>query len=676
MPPKKAAVAKADLSPFPPRKENFTINEGFKFGSGDHPPLLNQKPVPTGKPGCLANNRFVITGTLPSLYRESAKALIEKYGGVVTGSISGKTDVLLAGIIEVGPKKIQTAKEKNIPIIDEDGLFLIIARSDPEKNKEFLDKANEKDDDSQDTSTDELSEQIPDTKPANAGENEENTTQSQTKIISIPLVDKYKPTSISEIAGHIGQRAEYTNWLKGFDKSKQKIFLIQGPCGIGKTTIAKLIPQSLGYTVHEFNASDKRSKTEVMQFMDVVNNKMIGKNAKKNDTKSVLLFDEIDGMSSGDRGGLSAICDIAKSTKIPIICTMNDSTDRKYETILKYSKTIKLPGLPTPLIIGRLTEIIKKEGMNVTNDQVRKIAATANGDLRFAINLLQFGIDNVSNGEKFIDYSDVVDATRHLLFKDTNMADRFDMSFADDSMPLYMQYNIQLPKEPSLEDQHNYCDALDACAWGDVIGRELSETQNYSLSLPQNYLACVLPGIISGSKEETIGMVRAEMPKYMTTYSKKKKLEGYQTYFSSLLDIQPNDVFLTLLFIIKNVDIMVERKEYENVISFITALRMTLDDLEHAREFIHLGKKLDYKTPKELSSAYRSVHSDLDYNVIQTAGKKVGKGSDKKDKKDKKDTKDKKKDKKDKKEKKDKKDKKEKKDKKDKKEKKEKKDKK
>ena len=623
MPPKKAVTNKADLSPFPPRDENFTINAGFRYGAGDHPPLLNQKTIPKGKPGCLAQNRFVITGTLPSLYREDAKALIERYGGIVTGSISGKTDVLLAGIIEVGPKKIQTAKEKNIPIIDEDGLFTIIARSDPIANKDFLDKAKQKQENEDDNSNEDSSEDGKNI--SNEDENKENKTSSENIMNNkVPLVDKYKPTTITQIVGHIGQRAEYTNFLKNFKQNKQKIFLIQGPCGVGKTTIAKLIPQSLGYTVHEFNASDKRSKAEVMQFMDVVNNKMIGKNAKKNDSKSLLLFDEIDGMSSGDKGGLSAIIDISKSTKIPIVCTMNDSIDRKYETLLKYSKTIKLPQLQTPIIIGKLTEIVKKEGIAINQEQVKRIANSANGDLRYAINLLQFGTENVANQEKFIDYSDVVDATRHLLWKHTNLNDRFEMSFADDSLAIYMQYNIQLPnKNISLEDQQLYCDALDACTLGDIIHQELSVSQNYSLSMPQNYLSCVLPGILSGSKEEQVGLIRAEIPKYMMTYSKQSKFAGYQTYFSSLLDIEPSDVYLTLLFIVQNVDILVEKQEYDQAISFITSLRLTLDDLEHAREFLHLGKKQEYKIPKELTKSYRSIHSNIDYNVIQTAGSKV-----------------------------------------------------
>ena len=40
--------------------------------------------------------------------------------------------------------------------------------------------------------------------------------------------------------------------------------------------------------------------------------------------KQLIIMDEVDGMSSGDRGGVTAIIDMIKKTKIPIICICND----------------------------------------------------------------------------------------------------------------------------------------------------------------------------------------------------------------------------------------------------------------------------------------------------------------------------------------------------------------
>jgi DNA ligase (NAD+) len=63
---------------------------------------------------------FVITGTLPSMSRQEAKALIEASAGKVTGSVSRRTDYLLAG--DSAGSKLNKAEQLGIPIIDETGL--------------------------------------------------------------------------------------------------------------------------------------------------------------------------------------------------------------------------------------------------------------------------------------------------------------------------------------------------------------------------------------------------------------------------------------------------------------------------------------------------------------------------------------------------------------------------
>lgn len=68
----------------------------------------------------LAGKTFVITGTLPSMSRDEAKSLIEANGGTVTGSVSKKTDFLLAG--EKAGSKLSKANELGITVIAENDL--------------------------------------------------------------------------------------------------------------------------------------------------------------------------------------------------------------------------------------------------------------------------------------------------------------------------------------------------------------------------------------------------------------------------------------------------------------------------------------------------------------------------------------------------------------------------
>jgi DNA ligase (NAD+) len=72
----------------------------------------------------LAGLTFVLTGTLPTLTRDQAKAMIEGAGGAVTGSVSKKTSYVVAGE-EAGSKLIK-AQDLGIPILDEPGLIELI----------------------------------------------------------------------------------------------------------------------------------------------------------------------------------------------------------------------------------------------------------------------------------------------------------------------------------------------------------------------------------------------------------------------------------------------------------------------------------------------------------------------------------------------------------------------
>jgi DNA ligase (NAD+) len=79
--------------------------------------------------GPLAGKTLVLTGTLPELTREQASELIGAAGGKVTGSVSRRTDYLVAG--ESPGSKLAQAEKLDVAVIDEAGLRALLAGEAP-----------------------------------------------------------------------------------------------------------------------------------------------------------------------------------------------------------------------------------------------------------------------------------------------------------------------------------------------------------------------------------------------------------------------------------------------------------------------------------------------------------------------------------------------------------------
>jgi len=77
--------------------------------------------------GALQGKTFVLTGTLPNLARDVAQAKIEAAGGKVSGSVSKKTDYVVAGA-EAG-SKLEKAQSLNVMIINEANLLALLDNS-------------------------------------------------------------------------------------------------------------------------------------------------------------------------------------------------------------------------------------------------------------------------------------------------------------------------------------------------------------------------------------------------------------------------------------------------------------------------------------------------------------------------------------------------------------------
>ena len=86
---------------------------------------MQEKTHETPNTQPFAGKTIVVTGTLKNFKRDEIEALIIKYGGRVAGSVSRKTDFVLAG--DEAGTKLDKAKQLGVPVISEDDFQRMIS---------------------------------------------------------------------------------------------------------------------------------------------------------------------------------------------------------------------------------------------------------------------------------------------------------------------------------------------------------------------------------------------------------------------------------------------------------------------------------------------------------------------------------------------------------------------
>jgi DNA ligase (NAD+) len=113
-------VVAASIAAFFAEAHNRTVIEALRQAGA----WQDGEARPAVQAGPLAGKTLVLTGTLPTLSRDEAKALIEAAGGKAAGSVSKKTDYVVAGT-DAG-SKLAKAQELQVTVLDEAGLMQLL----------------------------------------------------------------------------------------------------------------------------------------------------------------------------------------------------------------------------------------------------------------------------------------------------------------------------------------------------------------------------------------------------------------------------------------------------------------------------------------------------------------------------------------------------------------------
>jgi len=197
-----------------------------------------------------------------------------------------------------------------------------------------------------------------------------------------PWVEKHRANSFSSVRGQDEAIFKIKSFLENFPK--KKAIVLYGSPGIGKTTLAYAAAMELNSEILELNASDLRNKEKIESIIGPASlQKPLFKKYK------VILVDEVDGISSVDRGGLQKLQDIVDETSFPVIITANDIWNKKFSLLRKKCEIVQLKNLDYKIILEILKELCRKENCDISMDILTSISIKAKGDLRAAINDLQ-----------------------------------------------------------------------------------------------------------------------------------------------------------------------------------------------------------------------------------------------------------------------------------------------
>ena len=106
-------------------------------------------------------------------------------------------------------------------------------------------------------------------------------------------------------------------------------------------------------------------------------------------SKNLIIMDEIDGMAGNeDRGGVSALIDIIKNTKVPIICICNDKFCQKLKTLTNHCYDVPFSKPDKRQIVQRLIQICGKEGLLVEEQALLYLVESVGNDIRQCLNFL------------------------------------------------------------------------------------------------------------------------------------------------------------------------------------------------------------------------------------------------------------------------------------------------
>ncbi len=209
----------------------------------------------------------------------------------------------------------------------------------------------------------------------------------------------YTPKHSKEVFGQETAVSQLKNFIQNYKQQRQKVALLHGPIGCGKTSSVYAVAQELGYDILELNSSDYRDQASITSFLSSA----LGQQSLFF-TPKMILIDEVDNLSGmQDRGCVSALLKGIEKSSFPVIATANDASEDKLKPLRKSALLIEYQKIDQKNMVAALKKIAERERISAEEKAFSALARQVDGDVRAALIDLQ-----LCSAKKSLRYEDVL----------------------------------------------------------------------------------------------------------------------------------------------------------------------------------------------------------------------------------------------------------------------------
>ncbi len=205
-----------------------------------------------------------------------------------------------------------------------------------------------------------------------------------------PLADLLRPNNIDEVVGQKHLLDKNAIFYKAIQSKKITNMIFYGPPGVGKTTLANIIAKSLNMALYSLNGTTATLEDVKKVIADV--------NSLFNQNGVLLYLDEIQYFNKKQQQSLLEF--IEKGQITLIASTTENPYFYIYPALLSRCTVFEFKALKVSDVIEGLNRAIKKVDANIDDEALTFLATSSNGDMRKALNNLEFLLNGVGKDKK------------------------------------------------------------------------------------------------------------------------------------------------------------------------------------------------------------------------------------------------------------------------------------